>query len=108
MWLVHQSPTARDVTGVLAQQQADVVFGLRDRLLQADDFSLGLLHQHLRLIHIGDGRVAALVLDGVQLQDIVVGRDRFLRVDELRVVLAKQEIILATSEMSVVWTRSWP
>ena len=48
-----------------------------------DDLGLGLLHQRLRLIDVGDGALATLELDGVQLQDFLVGLDRLLRVIEL-------------------------
>ena len=45
--------------------------------------NLGLLDQQLRLVHIGDGVLAALVVDGVDAQAILIGHHRLLRKLEL-------------------------
>ena len=67
-WLIDQVQPAFDRPGISAQQNAEVVFRLLRELLIVDDAGLGLLQNDLRLIDIGNGRIAAFELDVVQLQ----------------------------------------
>ena len=79
VWLIDKREPAADWPWISAEQNADLIFRLLDRLLRGDDFSLRLLHQNFRLVHVGYGTLTALELDRVDAKNLVVRRHRLLR-----------------------------
>ena len=93
MWLIDEREPAIDRPWISAEQNADLILRLLDRLLYGDDFGLRLLHQKLSLVHVGDGALAALELDRVDSENLIVRRHRLLREFVLRIKLTQQVIL---------------
>src|SRR5277367_3838362 len=92
MRLSNQGKPTRYRSWIPAEQDADLILGLRDRLLQSDDLRLGLLQQDLRLQLIRDCRVSTFELYGVELHHIFVRQHRLFRNLKLAVKSSELEI----------------
>src|SRR5580704_10069452 len=94
MRLRRNGQSARDRSGIPAEQNADLVLGLLDRLLQSNDLRLGLLQQYLCLQFIGYRGVSTLKFYGGELHHILIRSDCLFRNLELGVKFPQRKIVV--------------
>jgi hypothetical protein len=71
MWLLSQEQASRNVCGVISQEDAEIVFLLRDLPLQICDCGLGGIHQLFCLANVEQSAESVLLLGLRQLKRIL-------------------------------------
>src|SRR5271156_1324195 len=92
MWFIDEVEPAWDGTRIPPEQDTELVFSLLDGLLQGNNLCFRLLDKQLCLIHIGDRVLAALVINGIDAQAVLIRSDRLLGKIKLRIQLAQLKV----------------